>query len=73
MDRRQVNDRVAANISQAMTLAATDNPTLPHAADTDSAKPLNRPSIGDDFTLCDLVRAGGALRVSPESFLADVA
>jgi len=71
MDRRRVTDKLASNVSQAIVAAGTDTSTTARAAEVDAAK--LQPSPNEEMTLGELVRIGGALRVSPGELLAGVA
>lgn len=72
MDRRRVSERVAENISRSILVAGADTSHIARAARMDAAEFSARLSSGADLTLGELVRVGGALRVSPGSLLTEV-
>lgn len=73
MERRSPAARVARNVELAVGTFTCPTQTISEATDIRASDLVSRLSNESPFTLSELVRVGGLLRVSPDKFFAGVA
>jgi hypothetical protein len=73
MEQREIDLTVAKRVSDAVTASGVTLDTLSEAADMDGSVLRSRLHGDSGFTVTELARVGGFLRIHPSQFLTGVA